>query len=131
MKLLTDSDFLIANAKKDDPSHKTATSISRKLQKEKTELYCLNLVVQESATVISKRIGMDSARIFYKNIDSIIDKFIILDEELEKLSWEIFLVQRRKGTSFIDCANIAAIKKYKLDGILSFDDFYPKDLRIK
>ena len=41
-----------------------------------------------------------------------------------------FLKQTKKGCSFIDCANLAVIERYKLDGILTFDEFYPKELRV-
>lgn len=122
-KFLVDSDFLIANAKADDPSHKNASKISRNIHK-RNKLFCLNIVVQEATTVISKRIGMKEAVIFYENIGDFIDTFVMLGEELEKDSWEIFLRQTKKGTSFVDCANITAVEKYKMDGILSFDRFY-------
>lgn len=54
---------------------------------------------------------------------------IHVNEELEDAGWSIFLSQTKKGTSFVDCANLAVIEKYKFDGILSFDGFY-KDKRI-
>jgi len=94
------------------------------------EVWVLNLVVQESATVVSMRDGMDQARVFYDGYNSLVQMEIDLDEELEKLAWKIFLQQHKKGTSFVDCANMAVIEKYRLDGILSFDTFYPKELRI-
>ena len=131
MKLLVDSDFLVAAYKADDPSHIRATKMSRLHNKQGNKFVCLNLVVQESATVISHRMGMDDARKFYKNIGNFIDTFIVLDTELEKECWNIFLEQSKKGTSFVDCANLAVCQKYKLDGILSFDKFYPKEVVVK
>jgi len=53
-----------------------------------------------------------------------------LDLELENNSSKIFEKQSKKGMSFIDCANLAVLEKYKLDGILSFDEFYPKRFRV-
>jgi len=48
------------------------------------------------------------------------EKFI--NDEADK----IFLSRKEKGISWIDCFNAAAVKIYKLDGILSFDKFYKK-----
>ena len=126
LKLLVDSDFLIANYRADDPSHNKATKVAIDLNKKRAKFYCLNLVVQESTTVISKKIGMDDARKFYSGLKNFVDIFVLLDERLEKRAWEIFLKQTKKGTSFVDCVNIAVVEKYNFDGILSFDKFYPK-----
>ena len=57
-------------------------------------------------------------------------QIILLDLELENNSSKIFEKQSKKGMSFIDCANLAVLEKYKLDGILSFDEFYPKRFRV-
>lgn len=130
MKLLVDSDFLIANYRIDDPSHRKASESARELNKQKHKFYCLNIVVQESTTVISKKMGMNHARKFYSGLRNFIDIFVILDEQTERKAWEIFLAQTKKGTSFVDCANLAALEKYKFDKILSFDTVYPKKFKI-
>ncbi len=49
-----------------------------------------------------------------------------LNEEIMVLADKIFLAQNKKGISWIDCLNVAVIKFYKLEGILSFDKFYSK-----
>lgn len=126
MKLLLDSDFLIALYKKDDSNHEKSNKILEQIYN-KENLVLLELVVQESSTVISKRIGMKDTKIFYKSILKIANQVIPPEDSLLKKSWEIFLKQTKKGTSFVDCANLAAIEKYKLDGIVSFDKFYPLD----
>lgn len=129
MKLLVDSDFLISLFKPLDSNHEKTTKIYKKIQN-KSSLIVLNLVFQESTTVISKQIGMDNARKFYQLIPMMVDQQLFLTEEIEKLAWKLFLSQAKKGSSFIDCANLVVCQKYKLDGILSFDEFYPKDVRI-
>jgi len=61
---------------------------------------------------------------FYDKLPKLNLKIISFDEKLENMSWEMFLKQTKKGCSFVDCANLAVIKAYNLDGILSFDKFY-------
>lgn len=129
MKLLIDSDFLVSLYKPDDSNHIRSTKIYRKIESETTS-FALNIVFQEATTVISKRMNMYHARKFYNSINKLITTKVYLDTSLEEKTWQIFLNQTKKGTSFVDCANLATMEYYKLDGILSFDEFY-KDKRIK
>lgn len=129
MKYLIDSDFLYALFKPDDSNHKKAEAIFKKVEND--YLVILNLVVQECTTLVSKRIDMDNARKFYESLQMIQNEIIRINTEDEVQAWKIFLKQTKKGTSFIDCANLEVCEKYKLDGILSFDDFYPKKLILK
>ena len=129
-KILLDSDFLVAAFRPIDASHERAKSVLELLKKLSPELWLHNLVMQESATVVSHRMGMEDARRFYRLVRDEVHQFFRIDEDLEKLSWELFLKQTKKGASFVDCANLACINHYHLDGILSFDTFYPKALRV-
>lgn len=129
-RYLTDSDFLVAVFNSKDASHDKAMEISKRLGSSEVELWGSNLIQQESATVVSHRIGMDAVRVFVKKLVADVDRFVDIDKGLEKLAWGIFLRQTKKGCSFVDCANLAVIKKYKLDGIMTFDEFYPKELRV-
>lgn len=130
-KIVLDSNVLVALYKFDDSTHQQAKEITRRLHEQGDTFVALNLIVQESATVISMKVGQEEAKGFYQKKDRVIDREIALDDVLEGQAWKIFLRQLKKGTSFIDCANLAFIEKYKLDGILSFDKFYPKKLLIR
>ncbi len=123
--------MLVALYKADDSTHKKARDITQKLHDNGDIFLVLNSVVQETATVISMKVGQSEAKMFYQKRHSVIDQEIVLDKDLEILTWDIFMKQSKKGTSFIDCANLALMEKYKLDGILSFDKFYPKNTRIE
>jgi hypothetical protein len=48
-------------------------------------------------------------------------------DKLETKAWYIFKQQTKKGTSFIDCANIAIYKHFKMDAIFSFDKIYKRN----
>lgn len=131
MKYLLDSDFLYGLAVENDPHHATCKKLFPQLQKENAEFVVLNLVVQETATVISKKQSQKKSLEFLDIFRKLPFELILLNLEIETASWKVFEKQTKKGTSFIDCANLAVVEKYKLDGILSFDEFYPKTLRIQ
>lgn len=129
-KVLIDANVLVGLYRPDDSTHEAAVEAVTKIKKEEKQIVILNLVIYEIVTVLSMRVGMDLARKFVKDCKKIVDTEISMNEDLEKRAWEIFLQQKKKGTSFVDCANMAVIEKYKLDGILTFDKFYPKELRV-
>lgn len=130
MKKLIDSDFLVGLFRDDDVHHeKTLVALEREIEN-KSGLYVVNLVLFETATVLAHRVDMDAVRLFYEKLPKLNLKTISFDEGSENMSWEIFLKQTKKGCSFVDCANLAVFKIYNLDGILSFDKFYPQNIRL-
>lgn len=128
MKVLVDSDCLFAAYVAKDPNNKKATTLLKKYQQAQTTLYITNLVLQELATVFNHKIGQLESIELIQKIKLLKLIQITIDEALEKSGWQVFFSQTKKGTSFVDCANLATIKLYKLDGILSFDSFYQKML---
>jgi predicted nucleic acid-binding protein len=75
--------------------------------------------------VLSYKVSHTAAKNFLKKSRGLFVE-LPLNEEVITLADKIFLSQNKKGTSWIDCLNIAFIKYYYLDGILSFDKFYKK-----
>lgn len=130
MKLLADSDFLFGLFVPDDFHYKRARQIWMDIVKKDNEVFVLSLAVQETATVLSHKIGQLTAISFVDKLPELKLKTLEIDINIEEDGWKIFKSQSKKGTSFVDCINVAAIRKYKFDGILSFDKFYPKQLRV-
>jgi len=131
MKVIIDSDLLISLWYKDQPTHQKAKKIYSQIHKHNnSSIYILNLNIQESATVISKKYSQTEAVRFTREIEDNINKklitYIKLTNKIESLAWQIFAKQTKKNISFIDCAVLATFQIYKFDKILSFDDFYPQ-----
>lgn len=124
MKVFFDSDALFALYVASDVHHNKAKQIFKKLLEAKTELLTTNLVIQETATVISYRFGQKQANDFLTRFAKIDIKQIFVGEKPTAKAWRIFKKQRKKGTSFIDCANIAICKEMKIGMIFSFDKIY-------
>lgn len=127
-KVIIDSNVFVAVFLLEDSLHSRATQLVSELKRKGAVFYTIDLVLQESATVLSMRKGMTSARTFYASVHDFVDQTVPFDENLEKESWKIFLSQTKKGSSFVDCAVLASVRHYKIDKIASFDRFYPKEL---
>lgn len=126
MKVLLDSDALFSLYVTSDVHHQNAKAIFEKLLQEKKELFITNLVLQETTTVLSYRFGQKQATDFLSRFDKTGIKQIFMGEKLTVKSWEIFKKQQKKGTSFVDCANIATYQEIKAEEIMSFDRFYQR-----
>ena len=129
-KVLVDSDAFISLRFSDQSTHLQARKILRKLQKDKVQLYCLNLCLYETATVISRKYSQQKAVDFFNDLKVSSPTIINMSPELETLTWNIFVQQTKKCTSFIDCANLSALSYYNIDKIFSFDQFYPQSVRL-
>lgn len=130
-KILIDSDALFAFYHLNDPHHQTATRTYLYLQKAKNvSLYLTNLVIYETATLLSYRINHKEAIQFIKEVFKSNLQYIFINETLSEKTLSFFLVQTKKRTSFVDCANAVVMKEFKIDKIFSFDEFYG-DKRLK
>ncbi len=123
MKILVDTDFLIALIKIDDKNHLKAIDKVQKIKEAK--VFITPFTIPEAVTVLSYKVSYTAAKNFLKVARNKLSE-LTLNEEIIVSSDKIFLSQNKKGKSWIDCLNVALIKYYKLDGILSFDKFYLK-----
>jgi len=123
MKILVDTDFLIALIKIDDKNHLKAIDKVQKIKEAK--VFITPFTIPETVTVISYKVSHTAAKNFLKVARNKLPE-LPLNEEIIASADKIFLSQNKKGTSWIDCLNVALIKYYKLNGILSFDKFYLK-----
>ena len=124
MKVLIDADALFALYVNSDLLHQNAKDIFAQLLQSKAELYVTNLVIQEVGTIISYRLGQKSAKDFLNRIGRINVESIFVNKALTVRAWQIFKKQAKRGTSFIDCANLTIAQELKMDKIFSFDKFY-------
>jgi len=130
MRILFDSDAIFALYIATDTNHKKAKRIFQKLLESKTKNFITDWVMAETATVLSYKIGHEVSLDFLARFKRLNFKHIFLDQKLEQLAWEIFRQQTKKGTSFVDCANLAVFRELKMDKLFSFDSFY-KRMKVK
>lgn len=124
MKLLLDSDILVALAKKDDSNHQKAIGIFRK--NSKATLFISQFCIPEVATVLSYRLSQQAATEFLKSVRKRELNEIQIDKEIRNLTDSIFTSQKSNGISWIDCCNVALMRSISFDALVSFDKFYFK-----
>lgn len=127
--ILVDSDAFVAIIKETDSNHVKALRLLDTLQNNQATFLTSNFVFSESITVISQRVGKDIAHQYIDSIKSPTSTytFLRIDEEIEDIALEIFKKQTSKNVSFVDCTNMALLKRENIYAIWSFDEIYKKN----
>ena len=123
-KLLLDSDIFFSLINKNDANHQRITVLNKSFLQQKMIYFTSNLVIYETATVLSYKISQQAALAFLDRIKKRKIETVWINEELEKNAFVYFQKQPRKNTSFVDCLNMAILKKYQMQEIFSFDRIY-------
>lgn len=124
-----DSDAFIALIKSDDSNHAKAVETLTKFDQSSVLLYTSTYVFSETVTVLSQRLGRKYAEEFINMIkdQSAAITFLWSDEQIQEEAIKVFLKQKSKNVSFVDCINIALIKERYIDVVFSFDKIYKKN----
>lgn len=127
--VLIDADAFVALIKKNDNNHLKAREIKRLLTEENSNFYITNFVFSEIATVLSQRLNHKASVKFIDDLENENSNInvIKINEDINKLAIKIFKNQTSKNVSFVDCLNMAVMKKYRWGTIFSFDKTYKKN----
>ncbi len=106
--VLIDSDIFVALHEPYDILHKEAKQLLAREEERGAKLVTTNLVIMETATVLSNRVGQDEAKRFLEEV-SHVDK-IFIDEDLERETHKLFKQQKGRGYSMVDCANAVVLR---------------------
>jgi predicted nucleic acid-binding protein len=130
-EVIVDSDAWVGLFSPDDAHHQKVSKIFEELRKSKTAIVTTSAVQGEAATVLSHKEGQGVASKFVTSLAAIRVPIIHIDESLHLRAIECFIDQSKRGTSYVDCTNIAVAKLYNIPKILSFDKFYFKQFDLK
>ena len=128
--VLIDSDAFVGWFWIVDAHHEEAKEQFQSLAADETTIATTSLVILETATVLSPRVGQTIARTFLDHIDRSQLPIIYLDEERYRDTINLFKIQETKGTSMTDCGNVAIMRYFGIETIFSFDKVYPKSFNI-
>lgn len=121
---LIDSDVLVGWLLATDALHERAMEVLELAHSRKLPLQVTNLVIAETATVLSHRAQSALAIQFLEIADDFATIFV--DEQLHQETVKFFCQQKNKNMSFVDCANVVVTRRLSISRILSFDKFYRK-----
>lgn len=121
---LLDTDFIISLSFSGESTHTKALELAKNKLTNSHAFY-LDLVLQETATVISHKYSQEDAAKVSQALRTSSDSILKLSPIDEAKTWDLFYQQTNKGISYTDCANVVACNSFGLK-LLSFDAFYKK-----
>ncbi|MDP3735122.1 MAG: PIN domain-containing protein [bacterium] len=123
-KILVDANVFIALLNKDDALHLRAVALWADMKQENRELVTLNVVASEALTVLSQRgskaLALELAETLYGDGKNDIE-MVYADRMLEERALERFRSIRSKNFSFVDTIILAALERYAIPALASFD----------
>jgi predicted nucleic acid-binding protein len=126
--VLIDADAFVAFVKQDDTNHSKSKELFTALKSKGHTFYASYFVFSEAVTVISQRIGHETAIQFIDTILSNTSYIQILDGwSVKDKAIEIFKNQTSKNVSFVDCTNMAFLDDGQFQSVFSFDKIYQKN----
>jgi len=130
-KVFVDTNVFVALEDQNDSTHKKAVELSLLLsQNKKMKFYTSSEVIGETLTVLSHKLGKEIARLFMKKYKNNKMVEIFIDENMYKDTEDLFLRNKSKNISFIDCSSVIAMRRTKIKAIFSFDEDF-KNLGVK
>jgi len=126
--VLLDSDALVGWLTTTDLHHLRAVERFEFLKQQRMQPVVTNLVIAETATLLSYRQGPDAARQFVAFARSL--KTIFITEQLHADTVLLFSQQTRSKTSFVDMANVVALRTFDIPLIFAFDNVYARDFNL-
>jgi predicted nucleic acid-binding protein len=128
-RVLVDSDAFVGWIVTTDAHHQRVTAAFDRLKGAQVQPITTNLVIAETASLLSRRHSQPQAKGFLEFSQHI--ETIYITQQLHQYTTALFLDQDRKNVSFVDLANVVIARAYGIGEILSFDKTYPKDFNLK
>ena len=126
MKIFIDTSFLVALNNTKDPLFEKAKSLAKLYYTSKHDFYTSNLILFETATILSMRVNRQVAISAINTINNSDWTFLKLNEDIEQGGWSIFRKTSWKDVGFVDCTSFYIIDKYKIDKAFTFDNDFRK-----
>ncbi|MCA9904048.1 MAG: type II toxin-antitoxin system VapC family toxin [Anaerolineae bacterium] len=124
-RVLIDTDAFIGWMVETDAHHPAALKAFAFVRQQRLEPMTIQPVIGEGLTLLSRRQGQAQARQFMQLVLAL--PAIAIDDTLHQDTLALFAEQRRKGTSYVDMANVAVMHRLDIPLILSFDKVYTRD----
>lgn len=127
-RLFVDADHFVALSNKSDKNHKQALRFSSlAAQAQIPFIATSSYSIGEAITVISQRVGHQTAVRFAQTLEGSDLTIIEVSREQRLAGLKIFEKQKSKNVSFTDSVNMTLMGELGIDAILSFDEDYKKN----
>jgi uncharacterized protein len=122
-KIFVDTSAFYALLDRADPNHKEASSLWKLLMNNNFTLVTTNYVVSDTIQLLQNRIGYDAAKVWHRDILSIIEVMWI-DENIYQKAYELWLTLGIIPVSFVDCTSFVAMHHRNIEKVFCFQTHF-------
>ncbi|OGE71037.1 hypothetical protein A2617_02555, partial [Candidatus Daviesbacteria bacterium RIFOXYD1_FULL_41_10] len=131
MKIIVDTDALLALINPLDSLHSKAKTLLTAMFAQEVQLFLLPTTLSEFALIAASRVGLNQTKAVIEVwTGGVNHQMIEIDKELISNAVKLFQKQTSKEESLFDCFIMAAAGRYKYDAIFSFDKGYLKKINV-
>lgn len=126
-KVFVDTSMFKALVDPQDEFHQTALTIWKKLEAKNVTLITSNYILDETFTLIRKRLGVSTVDEFrrYLTESSTVVKIVRVTLTDEAAAWDWFLKDWSE-LSFTDCISFAVMKRLGIKNVATFDGHFAR-----
>ena len=114
-----DTSAFIALTATADANHARAVKIASRL--EQGTFITTDMVIAEALTVMAMRLDKKLALAFGERVRRGGVQIIHTDDDIFERAWQIFVKEKNKNVSFVDCLSFAVIASRRIPAAFSFD----------
>jgi len=124
-KIFVDTGAWFAIANKNDQFHRKASDQLKRFVDDRTILITTNLVVHETAMLLSRKLSKEAASRFLQTVYNDDDVEVIhCNEAMEKEAYGIFHHYAEQDFSIADCVSFVMMKELGVRRVFSFDKHF-------
>ncbi|OGG19822.1 hypothetical protein A3D03_01005 [Candidatus Gottesmanbacteria bacterium RIFCSPHIGHO2_02_FULL_40_13] len=109
-----------------DSHHQQSLKIAKSLQDQNIARVTSNIIITETLTLISMRVGKKEALTLGNMYTASNLQVVFTDQELHQKAWEIFQSIKDKDVSFADCSSFAVMEALGIKKAFSFDEDFKR-----
>jgi len=122
-KIYVDTSVFYALLDRADRFHKEASSLWVALMDNNFTLITSNYVVVETVALLQKKIGFEAARLWYRDILSVLT-VLWVDADAHQKAYELWLNLGRRRLSLVDCASFVIMHHHQIEKAFCFKSHF-------
>lgn len=123
--IFVDTSAFFALADEQDEKHPEAVVKAEAWVSNQEELITHNYIVTETFALMSRRLGFEAVRAFYREVNRMCRVLWVSQSQHER-SAKAFVQQASPRYSFVDCVSFEIMKAHRIQRFFAFDDDFLK-----
>ena len=124
-EVFVDTSALYALLVESDGNHRAARPAAQSLRSQDARLVTSSFVVLETISLLQARLGVETVRVFYRDVLPLLD-VIWVGEELLHRAMAALLASSQRGTSITDWSSFTFMRERGIGRAFAFDDDFSR-----